>query len=87
LLDLPLRDLVDAAFALLIEWSSHPPKEIERLDAIFRYFRDKETEYETGEPVLPGWASIGNVAAHFGDDGADPFASDPTPPPTDDPST
>lgn len=33
-----------------------------------------ETEYETGAPVLPGWASVGNVAAQYNINDADPFA-------------
>jgi hypothetical protein len=36
-----------------------------------------ETEYETGVPVLPGWASIGNVASQYGIDDADPLAPPP----------
>lgn len=48
---------------------------MERVNYVFGHFRDKETEYETGEPVLPSWASVGNVAAQYQADGADPFAA------------
>lgn len=51
-----------------------------QMQNVYRFFRDKETEFETGELVLPGWAGIGNAAARYGaDDGADPFASAPEP--------
>jgi hypothetical protein len=80
-----LRDLVDATFRLLAEWSAMTPHETERLNGLFGYFRDREIEYETGEPVLPGWAAIGDVAARYGSDGADPFAASPEPSPFDDP--
>lgn len=85
-MDLPLRDLTDAAFRLLVTWSSYTPQEMDRINAVFGYFRDREIEYETGEIVLPSWASIGNVAAHYGEDGADPFATDPALLPADAPS-
>jgi hypothetical protein len=74
---LPVRDLVDAAFRLLAEWSAMSPQEMDRLNGVYAYFRDRETEFETGEIVLPSWASIGDVASRYGTDGADPFA-DPT---------
>lgn len=72
-----MRDMVDAAFRLLVIWSSQTQHEMDRLNAVFGYFRDRETEYETGEPVLPSWASIGNVVAHYGADDSDPFATAP----------
>lgn len=73
--DIPAVDVVDIGFSLFTKWSTMTPQELERLNRVFGYFRDRETEYETGELVLPGWASIGNVAAQYGDDGASPFAS------------
>jgi hypothetical protein len=48
---------------------------MKQVESINKHFRDREIEYETGEPVLPGWASIGNVAAQYGMDDADPFAT------------
>lgn len=54
---------------------------MERID---KYFRDLETEYETGIPVLPGWAAIGDVASQYGvDDGADPFSTSEVDPDSD----
>lgn len=50
---------------------------MKQVEAINKHFRDREIEYETGEPVLPGWASIGNVAAQYGADDSDPFAAAP----------
>lgn len=57
---------------------------MERLNSVHQYFRNKETEYETGEPVLPTWASIGDVASRYGTDGASPFDAPTELPPTDD---
>jgi hypothetical protein len=72
--ELPLRDLVDAAFRLMNLWACQDQAQRDQMERIDKYFRDRETEYETGIPVLPGWASIGDVAARYGvDDGADPF--------------
>lgn len=52
--------------------------EKEQLERVEKHFRDLEEEYETGIPVLPGWASIGDVASRYGnDDGADPFSTSP----------
>ncbi len=78
-----LRDLVDVTYRLFAEWYTQDEFHMSQMDTIARHFRDLETQYETGELVLPGWASIGNAAAQYGkDDGADPFASptDPEPP-------
>lgn len=48
---------------------------MEQVQKINKHFRDLEAEYETGEPVLPDWAALGDVAAQYGTgDGADPFA-------------
>ncbi len=77
MLDLPLRDLVDVAFRLFVLFASQDPAHEDVYSQITRHFRDKETEYETGELVLPGWAGIGNVASQFGLDDSDPFASAP----------
>lgn len=72
-----MRDLVDVTFRLMVKWLSQTPHEMDRLQQIFRYFHDREVEYETGIPVLPGWASIGNAAAQYGNDDLDPFAPPP----------
>lgn len=45
-----------------------------QVEGVEKFFRDMESEYETGVPVLPGWASVGNVAAQYGLDD-DPFAT------------
>jgi hypothetical protein len=73
-LDLPLRDLVDVAYRLLLLWACQDQAAQRQAEAIHKHFRDLETEYETGMPVLPGWAALGNVAANYGLDDADPFA-------------
>jgi hypothetical protein len=86
LLGLPIRDLVDTAFRLFVEWHSMTEQQMDRYNNILRYFRDRETEFETGEIVLPSWASIGNVAANYGADVADPFAAPTELPPTDETS-
>jgi hypothetical protein len=81
LLNLDTRDLVDAAFRLLIVWGTARNTPGDHTDHYSTFFRDKETEWETGMPVLPGWAALGDVSSQFGvpDDGADPFgASEPT---------
>jgi hypothetical protein len=76
LLDLSVRDMMYAGFRLFIDWACMTQEQKAQVDSIHRYFRDRETEYETGELVLPGWAQVGNVAAQYGlNDGADPFAS------------
>jgi hypothetical protein len=80
LLGLPLRDLVDAAYRLFTIWCCQTHQEKEQLDRIDKHFRDAETEWETGVPVLPGWAALGNVAAQYGLDDADPFATPPEDP-------
>jgi hypothetical protein len=50
--------------------------QLQQMETISKHFRDMETQYETGELVLPGWASQGDVASQYGiRDGADPFAS------------
>lgn len=77
MLELPLSELVDATYRLLTIWACQDQAQREQLDRIEKHFRDLESEYETGVPVLPGWASIGNVASQYGLD-EDPFA---TPPP------
>jgi hypothetical protein len=69
--------LVDAAYCLFIAWACQTQEQKEQTDRINKYFRDMETEYETGVPVLPGWASIGNVASQYGIDDADPLAPPP----------
>lgn len=78
LLTLPIRDLVDAAFRLMIKWATARQDPHDRTDYITTYFRDRETEWETGMPVLPGWAALGDVSSQFGvNDGASPFDSAP----------
>lgn len=77
-LDLPLSDFVDAVFRLFVLWASLDEASQAQYERIIKHFRDFETEYETGELVLPGWASLGNVASQYGSDGADPFASPAT---------
>lgn len=76
-----VRDLLDVAYSLFTEWSCLHQSQVEQIESINRYFRDRETEYETGELVLPGWASVGNAAAQYGPaDAADPFATAPDTP-------
>lgn len=82
LLGLPLRDLVDASYRLMTIWACLDEDQQKQIERINTHFRDMETEYETGEQILPGWASIGNVAAQYGNDGADPF-TDAAPAPVD----
>lgn len=79
LLDLSARDMSYAAFRLFADWACLDQNSKSQIDSIHRYFRDKETEYETGELVLPGWAALGDVASRYGapDDGADPFTTPP----------
>lgn len=72
LLDLPLRDLVDVGFRLMTIWYSQDAAQIEQVEKVIKFFRDRETEFETGELVLPGWAAIGDAAAR----------ATPQPPPT-----
>lgn len=48
---------------------------MDQVEKIKTHFRNLEAEYETGVPVLPGWASVGNVAARYGPDDSDPFAT------------
>jgi len=74
--DTPSNDLVDITFSLFAEWSCMEHAQVKQMESINRYFRDKETEAETGIPVLPGWASIGNVAAQYGDVPDDPLAAE-----------
>lgn len=76
LLDMTVRDLVDSAFRLLVDWSCMGHAQMKQYEAINKHFRDAEIEYETGVPVLPGWAALGNVAAQYGMDD-DPFATLP----------
>lgn len=58
----------------MVLWFCQDKEIVEQTERIERYYRDKETEYETGELVLPAWAGLGNVAALYGDDdGASPF--------------
>jgi hypothetical protein len=81
LLGLPLRDLVDATYRLMTIWACQDEAQRAQIDRIDKHFRDREEEYETGIPVLPGWASIGDVASRYGvDDGADPFSTSPVEP-------
>lgn len=67
LLGLPLRDLVDATYRLMTIWACQDQAQQNQVEKINAHFRDLETEYETGEPVLPSWASVGDVAARYGD--------------------
>lgn len=69
----------------MTDWFCLEEAKSKQVEHIYRYFRDRETEFETGELVLPGWAAIGNVAAQYGQaDDADPFAPPPEPfPPPD----
>lgn len=65
---------MDAAYHLLITWACQDQGVHKQAEAINAHFRDRETEFETGVPVLPGWAAIGDVASRYGvDDGASPF--------------
>lgn len=72
MLDLPLRDMTDAAYRLMVLWFSQEEDQIKQAERVEKHFRDRETEFETGIPVLPGWAGIGDVQARYGD-GASPF--------------
>ena len=47
-------------------WACLGQEQQDQVEKINAYFRNAETEYETGEMVLPGWASIGNAAAQYG---------------------
>lgn len=73
MLDLPVRDLVDATHRLMVLWYCQDEELVKQTEKIERYYRDRESEYETGELVLPGWASLGNVADQYGSDGSSPF--------------
>lgn len=64
---------MDATYRLFTIWSTQTQQQLEQTERIDKHFRDMEQEYETGIPVLPGWASIGNAAAQYGGD--DPFAT------------
>lgn len=67
---------MDASYRLLTIWACMDEEQKDQIDRIEKHFRDREEEYETGVPVLPGWASIGDVASRYGtDDGADPFST------------
>lgn len=77
-MSLPLRDLVDVGFRLFALWYTMDGFQSKQMDIINKHFRDLETQYETGELVLPGWATIGDAAARYGtSDGSDPFATPP----------
>lgn len=75
LLSLTLRELTDVGFRLYADWLAMDAHQMKAYETLRDYFHDKEREFETGELVLPDWASVGNVAAQYGDDGADPFAA------------
>lgn len=67
---------MDVTYRLLTLWACQDQAQREQVERIDKHFRDLESEYETGVPVLPGWASIGNVASQYGLDD-DPFATPP----------
>ena len=52
----------------MVLWYSQDEMQTAETKRVEKFFLDRETEYETGELVLPGWASVGNVASQFGDD-------------------
>lgn len=60
--------MTDAAYRLMILWHCQDEEQLKTVERVESYFRDREIEYETGELVLPGWASIGNAAAQYGDE-------------------
>lgn len=57
----------------MILWYNQEEQQLENAERFEKHFRDREIEYETGELVMPGWTSIGDVGARYGGDEASPF--------------